>query len=329
MPLTLIATGGTIASTRSPTGAVTTTLSGADLLEGVPGAAADVEVVDLSVPGSWNMSGEHASLVAHAARSALEAGSSGVVITHGTDVLEETAFLTELLARETTRSGPIVFAAAMRHASELGGDGPRNLADALAVAAHPAAADRGVLVCLGGEIHHARWVVKTHSTALRAFESPGRAPVGEAAESGIRFTVASPPAPPRPPRSPDYRRSVPILTSHWDADPELVDWHLARGAQALVVEAGGAGNVNGGLVAGLTRALDRGVPVVIASRCRGGRVVPIYGGAGGFATLSDAGAVGSAGLPAGKARLAVQTAMSEDPSQSGVRRYFAALDDER
>src|SRR5688572_23111498 len=101
MSITLVATGGTIASTRGADGAVTATLSGRDLLDLVP-EADDVEVVELPVPGSWNMSGIHALRIARAARDALLEGATGVVVTHGTDVLEETAYLTELVARSAT-----------------------------------------------------------------------------------------------------------------------------------------------------------------------------------------------------------------------------------
>jgi len=328
MSLTLIATGGTIASTRGEDGAVAATLSGADLLALVPDAA-DVEVVDLPVPGSWNMSGTHALRIARAARDALADGASGVVITHGTDVLEETAFLTELIARSATVRGPIVFTAAMRHGSEFAPDGPRNLADALSVARTTAAAGRGTLVCLNGELHHARWVTKVHATALVAFASPGRAPVGTVDEGGVRFHLGSPPPPAEPPEEPALDEAVPILMSHWDSDEEVVGFHLDRGAAGLVVEAGGAGNVNAGLLRGIDRALAEDVPVVVASRCRAGQVTPTYGGAGGFATLAEKGAIASAGLTAGKARLALQVALGHGGSNDAVRGYFEALRDEQ
>ena len=328
MSLTLVATGGTIASTRGEDGSVAATRSGADLLALVPDAA-DVEVLDLPVPGSWNMSGTHALRVALAARDALAGGATGVVVTHGTDVLEETAFLTELVARSTTVRGPIVFTAAMRHGSEFAPDGPRNLSDALAVARAPGAAGRGALVCLNGELHHARWATKVHSTALVAFASPGRAPVGSVDEAGVRFHLGSPPPPADPPEEPALDARVPIVVSHWDSDEELVAFHLDRGSAGLVVEAGGAGNVNAGLLRGIDRALAGDVPVVVASRCRAGEVTPTYGGAGGFATLAAKGAIASSGLTAGKARLALQVALGLGRSTETVRAYFEALRDEQ
>lgn len=324
MPLTLVATGGTIASTRGPDGTVTATRSGNDLLGLLP-SRQDVRVLDLPVPGSWNMSGEHALRVALAVRDALRSGSEGVVVTHGTDVLEETAFLTELVAGTDAERGAIVFTAAMRHGSEFGSDGPRNLDDALRAAAEPGAAGRGPLVCLNGELHHARWVVKTHATGLCAFESPGRSPVGSVDEHRIRFSAASPTPPPEPPDEPHLDLHVPIVPSHWDSDPELVAWHLERGAAGLVIEAGGAGNVNAGLLRGIDLAMARGIPVVVATRCLMGQVTPVYGGDGGFATLHRNGAVASGGLTAGKARLALQLALGGGADVHTVRSYFEAM----
>jgi L-asparaginase len=326
--IVMIATGGTIASTRGPDGAVTATLSGEALLEGLPlPDGVHVEVVDLSVPGSWNLTTDTVLGVSRAVDRALSEGADGVVVTHGTDVLEESAWLLELLVRPRHPAAPVVLTAAMRHASEFGSDGPRNLRDAVCVAASPDAGGRGVLVCVNGELHHARHVVKTHATLLGTFESPGRGPVGEFGDTGLRFVAASPPAP--PPMAMALGGPVPILTSHWDADPAVVGFHLDRGAAAFVVEATGAGNVHGPLAEALGGALDRGVPVVVASRCRRGRPEPIYGGAGGFATLHGLGALASPGLTAGKVRLAVQVALGDpgdDGAPAAVARYLERLD---
>lgn len=330
MSITLIATGGTIASTRGVDGAVSATLSGHDLLGLLGHTGSEVEVVDLSVPGSWNLTTEVACTVAAHAREALENGADGVVVTHGTDVIEETAWLAELLVRRATERGPLVFTAAMRHAGEFGGDGPRNLADAIRVAGDPQASDRGALLCVNGELHHARWVTKTHATALCTFASPGRGPIGEVGESAVRFFADAPPAAPAGRLDEDgvvvLGGPVPVIASHWEVDPDLVGWHLDRGAAGFVVEGSGAGNVNGGLVDGILAALAAGVPVVLTTRCRAGEVTPIYGGRGGFATLESAGAIASHGLGSGKARLALQVALGVDPDPEAVRGFFDALD---
>lgn len=313
MRLTLIATGGTIASTPTADGSVTTTLSGADLLERLPALPIEVDVVEMAVAGSWNLTTDHVVAVAEAVRAAIGAGAAGVVVTHGTDVIEETAWLLELLVRPHCPGAAVVCTASMRHAGEFGSDGARNLADALAVAADPAAAGAGVLVCANGELHHARHVTKTHATALCTFASPGHGPAGEVGPAGVRIRDGLPGPPPASGRP---TGAVPVLSSHWDVDDELVHWHLDRGAAGLVVEGGGAGNINRGLVPGVRRALDSGLPVVVATRCRAGEATPVYGGDGGFAALHALGARSSRGLGAGKARLAVQAALGsvEDPS---------------
>lgn len=323
MSVTLIATGGTIASTRGADGTVTTTLTAGDLLSLAGDLDLEVEPVDLPVAGSWNLTAEMVGTVVAEVRAALDRGAQGVVLTHGTDVLEETAWACELLLGAAAERGAVVLTGAMRHASEFGADGPRNLVDAVAVAADPAGAGRGALVCMNGELHHARWVTKTHATALGTFASPGRGPVGEVGERGVRYLA---PSPPRPPASAGWiEASVPVVVSHWDADPDLVDWHLARGARGLVLQGGGAGNVNGNLVDGVARAIAAGVPVVGTTRCQSGEVTPIYGGAGGFASLAATGVIPSHGLSAGKARLALGAALASDPDPDAVRAWFDAL----
>lgn len=321
MAVTLIATGGTIASTRGGDGRVTASLTGAELLEGLDlaelsdsGGPTEIEVIDAPVPGSWNMSTSRAAGIASLAAEAIESGADGVVITHGTDVLEETAWLVELLV-SARHDRPVLMCAAMRHASEFAGDGPRNLFDALRVAADPSSRGRGSLVCANGELHHARWVTKTHATAVSTFDSPGRGPIGEVGERCVRFLAPSPDAPPALDGTLDS--TVPVVGSHWGVDPDLIDWYCERGADGFVVEASGAGNVNGALADGLERALTAGLPVVVASRCRRGEVTPIYGGVGGFASLHAAGAVSSRGLGAGKARLALQVALGAVDSHPG------------
>jgi len=333
MSITLIATGGTIASTLGADGRVTTTLGGDDLVASVAGSLPvlthGVEVVDLSVPGSWNLTTALAASVARVARAALDNGTDGVVITHGTDVIEETAWLCELLARDATEAGGLVLTCSMRHASELGYDGPRNITDSMSVAAAPEARGRGAMVCANGELHHARWVRKTHTTALSTFASPDRGPIGTVGEQGVVFAFDPPAAPPDVPASVGVVGEVPIVTSHWDDDPDLIGWHLSRGAKGIVIDGGGAGNVNGLLVDGVMSAIDAGVPVVGTSRCLRGEVAPIYGGNGGFASLTALGVIPSHGLSAGKARVTLGVALGIDPDPGAVRSYFDSVGGDR
>ncbi|MGB6058243.1 MAG: asparaginase [Microthrixaceae bacterium] len=358
MALTLISTGGTIASTRNHDGSVSASLSGEELLARLPKRisyrtigghlpgtvgspevndpasrsvdVSAVQVIDMSVPGSWNLSTELAASIADTAREAIEGGSEGVVITHGTDVLEETAWLAELIVGRTTTKGAVVFTASMRHADEFGGDGPRNLADALLLAADPRAQGRGSLICLNGEIHHSRWATKQHTTALASFVSPGRGPVGEMTPVGPVFHTASPSPPPASRIDGEGHTviggEVAIVASHWDQNPGLVPWLVDQGVAGIVVEGGGAGNINGNLADGVRGALSADIPVVVTSRCTTGSVQPIYGGKGGFATLFAAGAIGSNGLSAGKARLALQIALGVRPDTISIAEFFELSD---
>ena len=330
MPVVLIATGGTIASTLGPDGRATPTLSGRDLLDRVlPRRTVGVEVVDLPVAGSWNLGTDGAVAVAMAVRQAAADGADGVVMTHGTDVMEETAWTCELLARNA--GIPVVLTGSMHHADDPYYDGPKNLADALVAAGDQHAAGRGVMVCMDGELHAARYVTKTHATAVDTFRSanhPSLGLVDGQADDGV-VSWSSPGAPRSPLVGDVPGGPVPILMSHWDVDPELVEASRHAGAIGFVVEAGGAGNVNERLVPPLLRAIGAGIPVAVASRCRGGQVEPIYGGPGGFGSLVDHGFVPSAGLTAGKARIALQLLLGPDPDRSTAvataARWFSEL----
>lgn len=334
MPVVLIATGGTIASTLGPDGRATATLTGRELLERVePRRAAGVEVVDLPVAGSWNLGTDGAVAVAMAVRQAAADGAAGVVVTHGTDVMEETAWVCELLARGT--GIPVVVTGSMRHADDPDYEGARNLADALVVARDAHTSRHGVVVCMDGSLYAARHVVKTHATRTDTFESPNYPRLGmvdgQAHGDLVPWTHPGPDAPPLVGDVPGG--PVPVLVSHWDVDPDLVTASVHAGAVGLVVEAGGAGNVNERLVPALLRAVGAGIPVVVATRCRGGQVEPVYGGPGGFGSLVDHGVVGSAGLTAGKARLALQLLLGPDPDRSSAvattARWFAELGGQR
>jgi L-asparaginase len=328
--IVLVATGGTIASRPAADGAVTTALSGSELLDSVAGVdTIDVDVVDLACAHSWNHEPTFMAEVAATCRRLLtDEGASGVVVTHGTDTLEETAWLTELLAGSATVDGPIVFTAAMRNAAELSADGPANLRDALTVARDPEAAGRGVLLCVNGDLHHARWVVKTDAHALDTFRSPAAGPVGRIDAGRVTFTITPPAAPAAAPPGPEDRLIEPevaLVKAYGGITPDVIDFFVDRGARGLVVEGTGAGNVYGGLVDGITRAIAAGLPVVVTSRCLTGAVLPIYGGDGGGARLAELGVIPGRDLGSVKARLALMVALARNPGLDAVRAWFDLL----
>lgn len=309
MTVLLLATGGTIASRPQPGGGVAVALTGTELLESVSKVyTADVETLDVTHGPSWNFDLATMTDVAIRARDALTSGRvSGVVVTHGTDTVEETLWLTDLLASGATARGPIVFTASMKNAAEPDGDGPSNLRDALALAHSKEAIGRGALLCVNGDIHEARWVTKTDSQRVDTFQSFGTRP----------FT--------RPPTSGRVVAEVAVIRSCGGIDGAIIDWHLSRGVRGLVIEGTGAGNVAGSLLPGIQRALAADVPVVVATRCLTGEVAPIYGGAGGGHTLAQLGAIGAHELNASKARVALAVALGNDPALDAVRAWFEVL----
>lgn len=302
MTVLLVATGGTIASRPSPTG-TSRALSGHDLLEraGIDAGVEGVEVLEVTPGPSWAFSPEQVAGIARAAVDGA-AGHDGVVVTHGTDTLEESAFLTWLLGGHGL---PIVFTGSMRHADHSDADGPANLREAVALARTPVA---GPVVRIGGRTHHARWARKADTSDVATF---GSSPDG---------VVAAP-----PPHAGRVEPAVQEVHGHTGIDGSVLDYLLDRGARGIVLVGTGAGNVHGDLVPGIERALAAAVPVVVTSRCWTGPVLPEYGGAGGGRFLADLGCILAGDLPTNKARLALSVALAVDPSPDAVRAWFAAL----
>ena len=309
MKVLLLATGGTIASKVQPDGGVAVALTGSQLVATLPELdASDIDVFDVLHGASWNFDlPTMVSIAEHVHDALVDGTAEAVVVTHGTDTLEETLWLTDLVAGHLSDRHAIVFTAAMRNAGQPDADGPRNLHEALRLARSPEGCGRGALLCVSGEVHEARWVTKTDAHALDTFKSFGQ-----------RLWT-------RPRGITKIEPDVAIVRSYGGIDGDIVDWHVARGTQGLIIEGGGAGNVAGTLVPGIERAIASGVPVVVVTRCLRGGVAPIYGGSGGGHSLESIGVIGGSDLNAGKARIALAVAMGVDPSVEAVRAWFEAL----
>jgi len=304
--IVVIATGGTIASLADPeTGAVRPAVSAEDLVRGVPGLG-PVEVDEVARVSGWNVTPETMVEVSRRASAALARDDvEGVVVTHGTDTVEETAFLCDVTVESDK---PVVFAAAMRSGSEIAADGPRNLL----CAAEVATVGRGVgtVLVLNDEIHAARWARKQDSSRVSAFRSPGHGPIGTVVPGSVRIVVGPPRrfvagvATPLPP--------VAVVQTYTGMEEWLIEDVLdATGAAGLVVEGTGLGNVPGSAERGIRAALERGLAVVIATRVPTGGTRPVYGGPGGGVTLRDAGVIEAGTLPAAKARLLLMLLLAE------------------
>ncbi len=241
----------------------------------------------------------------------------GVVITHGTDTLEETSYMLDLVL--TTRK-PVIITAAMRAGQDLGLDGPRNIVGAVRVACHQNSFDKGVLVVMYDEILPARDVVKTDTGKLDSFEC---------VDYGILGIV-----------DPDrivYHRQMMKRDSVWtdkiDTGVDLIkvvsgitdDYirtSISRKVKAIVIEAFGRGNVPPGLVPAIKDAIKEGIMVVIVSKAHSGRVLPEYGYEGGGRSLMDIGAIMGGDMRGHKARIKLMTLLGKYEDTSVVKKFF-------
>ncbi|WP_169947479.1 asparaginase [Microbispora sp. H11081] len=305
----VITTGGTIASVPRG-GAVSVAVPGRDLL-GAAGSAMTVEVDEAMLAHSFNLDLDDLTRIAErVVAAAADPDVDGIVVTHGTDTMEETAFFVDLLLGS---GRTVVFTGAQRHAGEPDGDGPRNLADALRVAADTRARGLGAVIVMAGRVHAARHATKAHTVAPDAFDSPGYGPIGQV--YGERVHVAA-----RPERLPGFAPAelgrlearVDVVPAYLGADGVHVAASRAAGARGLVLQGLGAGNPTPGLLSEIRVCVAAGVPVLVTSRCHTGPAVPVYG-AGGGATLEEAGAVFAGSLAAPKARLLLAAALAAEP----------------
>jgi L-asparaginase len=304
----LIATGGTISVVPSTAGA--RGHSGADAL--APGASAlpdgiEVHAEDVLRRSSRAMSLDDLWTLADAVRAAIAAGRDGVVVTHGTDTLEETAYALSLLVQTTV---PVVVTGAMRAPHLAGPDGPANVRAALVAAAQPDMAAYGPVVVFADEVHVARLVTKMHSTRVAAFASPAAGPVGSVVEDRLELLLGPPPVPDRLPRTAPPDRRVAIVAAATGVDGALVD-AAAADLDGVVVAALGGGHVSPALGESLIRVAGSGRPVVVTSRCPDGALLArTYGGAGSEIELREAGLHFAAYLTPEKARLRLAFGLS-------------------
>ncbi|ARP84248.1 L-asparaginase [Bordetella genomosp. 8] len=278
--IAVLATGGTIAGAQAAqqgVGYVAGSYDIATLLAAVPTLAgvADLRPEQIANVGSQDMN----HTVWHALATRIRAlmadpGIDGIVVTHGTDTLEETAYFLDL----TMPCGkPLVLTGAMRPATALGADGPANLYAAVALAGHESARGRGALVVMNEDIHEARGVQKVAAAGLAAFASPDRGRAGVMQAGAPCFHRGLPLSPPIVPwrtaalPPPDQWPRVGIVYAHADMQVDVIDF-MADRCQGLVMAGVGDGNASAAALQALARAAARGVAVVRASRTRRGRV---------------------------------------------------------
>lgn len=308
----LFALGGTIASlpARDSVG-VSPAVRVDDLVAAVPRLAEVARVRStqfLQVP-SCEITVPDLLRLVERMRAAVDAGAAGVVVTQGTDTLEESAFVLDLL---WDRAEPVVVTGAMRTPDSAGADGPANLLAAVRVAAAPQSRDSGVLAVLADQVHAARFVRKTHTAQPSAFVSPGSGPLGAVTEGVVRFSTrpaARPVVTPIPVAVSAVPR-VAVVPVGLGADDGILRAVGEQGYDGLVVEGMGGGHVPRAVVPVLAELAAR-VPVLLASRTGAGRVLSrSYGYPGGDVDLVTRGLVPTGDLDATKARLLLQLVLA-------------------
>jgi L-asparaginase len=306
--IAIVFTGGTISMRIDPAaGGAVPTLTGAKLIRLAPQieSIAALEVHEwatmpgahLTVDQMWSLRGYIADLVA---RPEID----GVVVTQGTDTIEETSYLTH---RSLVTPKPVVFTGAMRTSEDLGWDGPSNLTDAVRVAASEDARGSGVLVVFNSRIYTAGDVTKVHTYMLDAFDSPGLGPLGVLDEGRVLFRRALPGE--RDALSPDKPATpVDIVYAYAGADGRILDALRSEG-RGVVVAALGRGNTPLAMYEAIKRWIADGKPVVITSRAARGRVGPTYGFPGGGRSLYAAGAIFAGARRPAQARIDLMLAL--------------------
>ena len=319
--IALLFTGGTISMRHDATlGGAVPSLSARELVAATRGIedVAEVDVEDWGAfPGPHMTTARMWALRTRIAELVARPEVDAVVVTHGTDTLEETAYLT---ARSVAPDKPVVFTGAMRTASDLGWDGPANLLDAVRVAASADARGYGVMVVMGGRIFTGLDVTKAHTHMLDAFESPGLGPLGVVDDGTVIFRRSV--AAPAPLLEPEALADPVDIVGAWaGCDSRLLD-ASRREALGVVVAAMGRGNVPPAMVGGIERWLADGRPVVIASRAGRGRVGHTYGYPGGGRRLAAMGAIFAGARRPQQARIDLMLALGAGRSADGLRAIF-------
>jgi L-asparaginase len=320
----VLSTGGTIASKQNPSkGGYEAAISGEDLVGAVPAIRkiAQIQVEQISNISSSDMTPEIWMRLAGRVNDLLaKPNIAGIVVTHGTNTLEETAYFLDLTTASTK---PVILVGAQRPASDPDSDGPRNLLDAIRVAIAPEAANKGVLVVMNGQINPARDVTKTNTSQVETFRSLEFGQLGVVDEDGVRFY-----------RAPLRRQTfavgpqtvmgrVDIIVNYAGADGLLIQSLLRAGSvNGLVIAGMGLGGVTSSMFDAIKEARAKGVPIVISTRVPTGRVFPLSAMKGSSLTLRQIGCVLADNLSPQKARVLLMLALTKTRDPEALQKYF-------
>jgi L-asparaginase len=316
--LLIIITGGTIAMKYDEESGIVQNDEMGDYLLNFPQIrnVADIDVIEFSnIPSPYINPELMLKLAKLVEEKIIE--YDGVIITHGTDTLEETAYLLDLVL--TTRK-PVVITAAMRAGTDLGLDGPRNIVGAVRVASAEQARNRGVLVVMNDEIDSARDVVKTDTGKTNSFISLSYGPLGIIDPDKVIFFRDSVIKEKIPTDS--LETNIDLIRCVCGIDDRYINCSIANSAKALVIEAFGRGNVPPGLLPAIKNALAKNIIVVVVSRSYTGRVLPEYGYKGGGKDLQKMGVILGGDLRGHKMRIKLMVLFGKYNNADLVRKYL-------
>lgn len=313
--------GGTISMKVDPRiQAAVPSLSGDEIMAMVTGIEnyAKVESINFSNAPSPHLTPEDMMELSMVVNKLLEREDiAGVVVTHGTDSLEETAYLLDLTIKSDK---PVIVTGSMRCSSELGYDGSANLSASICTAISEKAKGLGVLVCLNDELNCASEVIKASSMSLNSFKTPVFGPIGIVDNNQTIIY-----------RSKGERQyidtnkvetRVELIKCAAGMDSSFIDFCISKGTKGIIIEGMGRGNVPPKMVEGIKRAVDANIPVVIVSRCPEGRVLDTYGYNGGGKELRNMGVIFGDSLSGQKARIKLMLALSNTNDINMIKDMF-------
>ncbi|HEH2061219.1 TPA: asparaginase [Staphylococcus aureus] len=241
----------------------------------------------------------------------------GFVITHGTDTLEETAFLLDLILGIEQ---PVVITGAMRSSNEIGSDGLYNYISAIRVASDEKARHKGVMVVFNDEIHTARNVTKTHTSNTNIFQSPNHGPLGVLTKDRVQFHHM--PYRQQALENVNDKLNVPLVKAYMGMPGDIFSFYSREGIDGMVIEALGQGNIPPSALDGIQQLVSLNIPIVLVSRSFNGIVSPTYAYDGGGYQLAQQGFIFSNGLNGPKARLKLLVALSNNLDKAEIKSYF-------
>jgi L-asparaginase len=320
----VLSTGGTIASKQDPLkGGYLPALSGEELVAAVPAIKkiAQIQVEQISNISSSDMTPAiWIRLAARVNELLANPEIAGIVVTHGTNTLEETAYFLDLTTASTK---PVIVVGAERPASDSDSDGPRNLLDAIRVASEPGALSKGVMVVMNGQINAARDVTKTNTSQVETFRSLEFGELGVVDVQSVRFYRTPLRRQMIAVDSKTHLAKVDIVMSYAGADGLVIRSMLNDGTvQGLVIAGLGLGGVPGSMFDAIKEARARGIPVVISTRVPTGRVFPLSAMKGSALTLKQIGCVLGDNLSPQKARILLMLALTKARDPESLQKYF-------